>query len=691
MDIDEKHDPTDRLAAEGVCLRRGTGTNAGMRALHEVRGGVGRAPIEKLVVVLLIGILWLGIPVAHAQSAFAAGQDAIVQRSWLDDPDSSMTPQEALGREWTPFTGFLSRGFTASTTWLRLRVDPSAAGPGSFAGDRRLVLQIVPGHLDEVAVFRADRLHEAPALLGDRHVRDAPKRSAVDQVVLANADASFDVLLRIRSGSNHSVYPRVLRWDAAREFEARRVNLAIAYTVFTVMVIVWALSAWVGQRDRSVLLFIAHQLSALLAGASLIGALRFLDAPLLPPGALDVMGSVAIPLILITAVSFHARILRQLGGRALDVKLLQLLAWPALLALVMICSGWSRVGLVATQIMILGANLFGLFAACRVQRPVDDLANDSVIGGKPYLVSMYLIMVLGMLPQWLRVMGIAPAGLWSLGGYFASTITASMLLGNLLIVRARHEEERQRRAELAYQQSVQEAAGERARAADQSELVAMLAHELKTPLSTVSLALGMDEPSGDLKTRALRAVDSMRNVIDRCDQAARIDDALVQEDAGATLQSVALEEVMLEAISAQNDDERVAIDLPPDLPRCLGDRAMLRVICTNLIENALKYSPPDSSVRVVLAPLTANGRAGVSLRVSNAVGAAGKPDAAQLFEKFYRAPNARSRSGSGLGLYLSRRVAARMGAELTCDLSDPDAVSFQLWVPCTPSTAPEMK
>ncbi len=99
----------------------------------------------------------------------AGERDGIVARAWLDDPDSTMSPEAALGRVWTPFNGTLARGHVRSTTWLRLRIDPAAAGTPAIAADQHLVLVIMPGHFDEVAVYRTDRLSEPPVLVGDTH------------------------------------------------------------------------------------------------------------------------------------------------------------------------------------------------------------------------------------------------------------------------------------------------------------------------------------------------------------------------------------------------------------------------------------------------------------------------------------------------------------------------------------------
>jgi signal transduction histidine kinase len=71
----------------------------------------------------------------------------------------------------------------------------------------------------------------------------------------------------------------------------------------------------------------------------------------------------------------------------------------------------------------------------------------------------------------------------------------------------------------------------------------------------------------------------------------------------------------------------------------------------------------------------------VSLRFINAAGEQGAPDPEQVFEKYYRAPRARNLSGSGLGLYLSQRLAQRMGGALSLAPVSASLVGFELWLP----------
>jgi signal transduction histidine kinase len=80
------------------------------------------------------------------------------------------------------------------------------------------------------------------------------------------------------------------------------------------------------------------------------------------------------------------------------------------------------------------------------------------------------------------------------------------------------------------------------------------------------------------------------------------------------------------------------------------------------------------------AQTQADGRSGLSLRVSNAPGVAGLPDADQVFAKYYRSPAAQRQSGTGLGLFLSHNLAQQIGAELRYQPTD-SLIQFELWLP----------
>ena len=235
--------------------------------------------------------------------------------------------------------------------------------------------------------------------------------------------------------------------------------------------------------------------------------------------------------------------------------------------------------------------------------------------------------------------------------------------------------------ELALREAQRESELQRARAMEQGDLIAMLTHELKTPLSVVSLALGDLGRQPAMRARALLAVDNMRGVIDRCALTARVD-----EDAGHRLIELKLEPLLLNelldvAIGTQVEADRIETNVHEPLPACRGDRMILLIILSNLLDNALKYSPAESVIRAEVRSGEFNERSGVVLRVSNEITDQDLLDPKKIFDKYYRGARARHRSGSGLGLYVSRRLARRVGGELWFRLEEASRASFELWLP----------
>jgi signal transduction histidine kinase len=85
-----------------------------------------------------------------------------------------------------------------------------------------------------------------------------------------------------------------------------------------------------------------------------------------------------------------------------------------------------------------------------------------------------------------------------------------------------------------------------------------------------------------------------------------------------------------------------------------SDIHYLKIIFSNLLTNALKYSPADTLIELAVESVIRDGKTRtLEFCVSNEVGEAGTPAPELAFERFYRAEAARNQSGAGLGLWLS--------------------------------------
>lgn len=231
--------------------------------------------------------------------------------------------------------------------------------------------------------------------------------------------------------------------------------------------------------------------------------------------------------------------------------------------------------------------------------------------------------------------------------------------------------------------------------AETTSFVGMLLHELKNPLASVRLAvLNMLRHTDELPAAQVKrlghiqaATESMDAVLDRCRQVDRL-----ESGAWATTQTPTdVAALLADVVGQQNAPERLHTQ-SPDLLLARLDAHTFHTMASNLLDNALAYSPPGSAVTVALQehPTTADPHTQrpehLTLTVRNAVGKAGLPDAQRVFDKYYRAEGAHQRTGSGLGLYLVKSLAEHTGGGITyrvdTDASGAALVVFELWLPC---------
>ena len=129
---------------------------------------------------------------------------------------------------------------------------------------------------------------------------------------------------------------------------------------------------------------------------------------------------------------------------------------------------------------------------------------------------------------------------------------------------------------------------------------------------------------------------------------------------------------------AAEDEQRSLKGEVEDGLYIFGEPGLFTQAVSNLIENALKYSPAGSRVDVALAEAP-EGR--LEITVENDAGQAGMPDPARVFERYYRSPRALSQIGSGLGLYLVQGLVRILGGGIAYE-PQGGRVRFRLWLPC---------
>lgn len=218
-----------------------------------------------------------------------------------------------------------------------------------------------------------------------------------------------------------------------------------------------------------------------------------------------------------------------------------------------------------------------------------------------------------------------------------------------------------------------------------------VAHELLSPMTTLRLALQLARAklqrgeSIELSTldRALRQVDGLVSLITQMRDAAR----LARNDVESTLmEPVAVRDLLkseTERLSQAQEQRQVSFECACSASlKVRGDRRALQQVLANLLDNAFKFSARNSPVRVVMST------SGSDLVFSVSDQGIGVPLSAreQVYEMFFRAPNASTSSslGVGLGLFIAREIVVKHGGRIWCD-SEPDRGStFHVSLPLCP-------
>lgn len=222
------------------------------------------------------------------------------------------------------------------------------------------------------------------------------------------------------------------------------------------------------------------------------------------------------------------------------------------------------------------------------------------------------------------------------------------------------------------------------------ELVANVSHDLRSPLASLhgyleTILLRDEKLSAEERRRYLQiALDNTQmlgRLVSELFELSKLDAQQVQP----RFEPFALAELMQDVVmkfQPQAEKQKIAlrVALPEDSPRVQGDLGLLERALSNLIENALRYTPEHGRVQVGLHSGT-NGKA----RVSVADTGCGIPaeDLPNIFERFYRVEKSRgpaARGGAGLGLAIAKRILELhdSGIEVQSKVTAGTTMSFEL-------------
>ena len=273
--------------------------------------------------------------------------------------------------------------------------------------------------------------------------------------------------------------------------------------------------------------------------------------------------------------------------------------------------------------------------------------------------------------------------------------SAGRLIGASAIARdisERRQIEREREELLVREQEARAVSEAAVRVRD--EFLSIASHELRSPLATVKghaqMALRRLDRDGNLELEraeaALRAIvcqsDKLDRLIGQLLDVSRLELGKLQLEP-QTIDVAAVVGEVVSSARARGVGHVIALTAPSSL-EAEGDPLRIEQVLTNLLDNAIKYSPEGGTIEVVVSRPTGD-RMEIAVR-DHGIGIPPEKRAL-IFERFYQAHGNGHKSGLGLGLYVSRQIVELHGGEITAEFPSDGGSRFIVRLPLKGETA----
>ncbi len=229
-----------------------------------------------------------------------------------------------------------------------------------------------------------------------------------------------------------------------------------------------------------------------------------------------------------------------------------------------------------------------------------------------------------------------------------------------------------------------------------TDLMATVAHEFRTPLTSLRMAvhLCLEGAAGPLTERQADLLQAAREDCERMQ--AMVDDLLdLSRIEGGVLdvrpQPVEVEPLLEQALDAERAaaaEARVELrkEAPPGLPHVSADRERIHLVLVNLISNAIRHTPKGGAVRVSAA----EGPFGqVTLRVKDSGSGIPREFQPRIFEKFFRLPGGDT-GGAGLGLFIARETVRAHKGDIGVESAPGSGTTIWFTLPAVESGEPHL-
>ncbi len=218
------------------------------------------------------------------------------------------------------------------------------------------------------------------------------------------------------------------------------------------------------------------------------------------------------------------------------------------------------------------------------------------------------------------------------------------------------------------------------------QFVGNISHELKTPLAGIKAIVetlqdgAINEPAvaEDFLKKAAFEVESMTQLVHELTELTRIEtgEARLSKEA-FNLNSLVAETAARLSPQAARKQIQITFALAPDLPFVQADRERIQQVISNILHNAIKFTPPGGQISISTTPEENY----VVTRIKDTGMGISKEDLIHIFERFFKADKSRSHEGSGLGLAIAKHIVQAHSGRIWVESQEGRGSTFSFSLP----------
>ncbi|WP_416547021.1 ATP-binding protein [Limnohabitans sp. DCL3] len=603
------------------------------------------------------------------QLSLHAGQEHyVLETAYFHDEQQQHTLESALTQTFQPYQGQLRLGFIEGETWIRIRLQ-ARPSPSSAVSATPLVFRVGPYSLDSLTFYQKKDDQWTSQHGGE--LQTPKKKYCIElqhcfEFSGSNTGANF-AYLKVQTTAVRIVRTDVMSADEAEQSSIAAIksvntalNLSIALLILSVLFFIF-------ERSKLLLVFCGFQTAVVLAICAFSGVLPQgwslmwgINSNTLAGFALVMRTAMTVLLAWVVVAAYKPSPIYDLGvAAALGVCGLNLL---------LVVSGLETEAGLSNYVVGFLSPFIQIWGARTVREPMP--GRWIFTAG---WVTFLLIIVMGFpyslgLQDWRDQYNLVQSsGDLRLNGVSIG-IVVFWLVASQKISRSKNELLELQALQIQAAESKVHEEGLRER----RELIDMLTHELKTPLSTIKFAMASLKRMAQAHGESTERVQHIHASVERMDamiEHVALSNKIERMQAHGAEETVSAHELMSVVMQEYREPDRFDLDIQDDVAFRAAPH-FLALIIENLVSNAVKYAA-EGPIRIRIQEEADNT---TCFRISNRVAAENHPDEARLFERYYRHPSFQNSPGMGIGLSLVNSAAKKMGARVHYQKIDQDVV-----------------